>query len=161
MKGFSVLHAACTQLWDKRQDFELWMTDDPIGERNQFTRAIGWHSQADLPRLLRTSDIVVFPTVAEEALGRTAVEAMAVGRPVVASRIGGLPSTILDGATGLLFEPGNVSDLAGKLHRLLDEPVLREQLGVNGRRRFEMEYTWEAILARHYRPLLGEPIRTE
>jgi glycosyltransferase involved in cell wall biosynthesis len=154
MKGFAVVHAACQRLWSERQDFELWITDDPVGQRDAFTRAIGWKSQADLPKTLRQSDIVVFPTVAEEALGRTAVEAMAVGRPVVASRIGGLSWTVQDGATGLLFEAGDSVDLAEKLSRLLDDSELREQLGTNGRKRFEAEYTWDVILARHYRPLL-------
>ncbi len=160
MKGFPILHAACERLWEIRQDFELWITDDPVGQRDHFTKAIGWQSQADLPQVLRQSDLLVFPTVAEEALGRTAVEAMAVGRPVVASRIGGLPWTISDGGTGLLFEPGNAVDLAEKLTQLLDDPVLREQLGRNGRQRFETEFVWKAIVDRHYRPLLGEPVRT-
>ena len=155
MKGFAVVHAACRRLWNERQDFELWITDDPIGQRDDFTRAIGWQSQTDLPKTLRQSDIVVFPTVAEEALGRTAVEAMAVGRPVIASRIGGLPWTVPDGSAGLLFEPGNSVDLAEKLSLLLDDSELREQLGTNGRRRFETEYTWDVIITRHYRPLLG------
>ncbi len=158
MKGFFVIQAACERLWSVRQDFELWITDDPPGPRNDFTRAIGWQSQSDLPHTLRQSDIVVFPTVAEEALGRTAVEAMAVGRPVVASRIGGLSWTIPDGGTGLLFEPGNAVDLAEKLTRLLDDPALRDQLGQNGRQRFESQYTWEGILSKHYRPLLGDPV---
>ena len=72
--------------------------------------------------------MVVVPTIAQEALGRTAVEAMGVGRPVVASRLGGLPFTVVDGATGLLCEPGNPDDLARKLEILLDDPGLRERL---------------------------------
>ena len=158
MKGFQILESACRQLAKQRDDFEVWVTDDPIGQRGKFIRAIGWQSQDDLPRVLHQSDIVVVPTVAEEALGRTAVEAMGAGRPVVASRIGGLPWTVPDGGTGLLFEPGNPKDLAEKLARLLDDAELRQQLGDNGRKRFEAEYTWDVILNRHYRPLLGEPI---
>ena len=62
------------------------------------------------------------PTIAQDALSITSVEAMAAGRPVVASRIGGLPYTVTDGLTGLLFEPGNPLDLAEKIGRLLDDP---------------------------------------
>jgi glycosyltransferase involved in cell wall biosynthesis len=103
--------------------------------------------------------LLVFPTVAEEALGRTAVEAMGAGRAVVASRIGGLQFTVVDEATGLLFEPGNADDLYGKLKRLLDDTQLRERFGQAGRLRFEEHFTWEAVIAKHYRPLLGDPQR--
>jgi glycosyltransferase involved in cell wall biosynthesis len=154
MKGFHVLHKACELLWQRRQDFELVVTGDPSGQTDAFTRFLGWQSQEDLPRQLRAADIFVFPTVAQEALGRTAVEAMGVGRPVVASRIGGLPFTVADGATGLLCEPGDPQDLARKFEALLDDPALRERMGLAGRRRFEQHYSWDVIIERHYGPLL-------
>ncbi len=154
MKGFAVLHEACRRLWSRRRDFVLAATGDPPGPVDAFTRLIGWQSQEDLPRHLRAADVVVFPTIAQEALGRTAVEAMAAGQPVVASRIGGLPFTVADGATGLLCEPGDPDDLARKLELLLDDPELRTRMGRAGRRRFEEHYSWDVIIDRHYRPLL-------
>lgn len=154
MKGFDVLHRACALLWQRRQDFELVATADPPGPIDPFTRFVGWQSQEDLPRRLREADVLVMPTVAQEALGRTAVEAMAAGRPVIASRLGGLPFTVGDGATGLLFEPGDAADLARKIEMLLDDPALRQRLGLAGRQRFEEHYAWEGIVERHYRPLL-------
>ncbi len=154
MKGFDVLHAACQQLWQQRQDFRLWATGDPPGPRDEFTEFIGWLDQDQLPKRMRDADMLVFPTVAEEALGRSAVEAMGVGRPVIASRIGGLPFTVCDEGTGLMFEPGNVHDLADKISRLLDDAPLRERLGHAGRKRFEDHYTWNVIIERHYRRLL-------
>lgn len=157
MKGFRVLHDACARLWSERKDFELLATADPPGQVDEFTQFIGWQSQEDLPTCIQDADLLVFPTVAEEALGRSAVEAMAVGRPVIASRIGGLPFTVQDGATGLLFEPNDSVDLADKLQRLLDDDALRLRLGQAGRRRFEEHFVWETIIARHYRPLIGEP----
>ncbi len=157
MKGFSVVHQACHLLWSERQDFELLATADPIGQVDPYTRYIGWQSQTALPDIMRDADLLVFPTVAEEALGRTAVEAMGSGRAVVASRIGGLQFTVIDESTGLLFEPGNVDDLYHKLQRLLNNNELRERFGRAGRQQFEEHYTWEAVLAKHYRPLLGEP----
>ena len=160
MKGFEVILEACRRLWNDRQDFELIATADPHGRVNDSTRYVGWQSQAMLPATMRQADIVVFPTIAEEALGRTAVEAMGAGRPVVASRIGGLQFTVMDGATGLLFEPGDVGDLCRKLSRLLDDSELRMRMGRAGRERFEEHYTWESILNRHYLPLLSEPVRT-
>jgi glycosyltransferase involved in cell wall biosynthesis len=154
MKGYGVLHDACERLWQKRQDFELVATGEPASRVDEFTRFIGWQSQENLPAHLYAADVLVMPTIAQEALGRTAVEAMAAGRPVVASRIGGLPFTVADGATGLLCEPGDAVDLAHKIETLLDDPDLRERMGRAGRRRFEEHYTWDVIVERHYRPLL-------
>ncbi|HLJ09590.1 MAG TPA: glycosyltransferase family 4 protein [Planctomycetaceae bacterium] len=154
MKGFHVLQAACAKLWQKRQDFELLVTADAPGPADPMTRYIGWLSQDDLPRHMRQADFLAFPTIAEEALGRSAVEAMGVGRPVIASRIGGLQFTVTDGLTGLLFEPGNADDLACKIETLLDDPALCERMGKAARKRFEEEFTWQAIIDKHYRPLL-------
>jgi glycosyltransferase involved in cell wall biosynthesis len=159
MKGFHILQEACVRLWQKRQDFEVVATGDPPGRVDPFTRFIGWQSQEDLPRHLHAADMLVMPTIAQEALGRTAVEAMAAGRPVVASRLGGLPTTVADGATGLLCEPGDAADLARKIEMLLDDPELRQRMGRAGRRRFEEHYSWEVIIERHYKPLLGPPSR--
>jgi glycosyltransferase involved in cell wall biosynthesis len=155
MKGFGVLHEACARLWQRRQDFELVATGDPPGRVDEFTRFVGWLSQEELPRHLWAADVLVMPTIAQEALGRTAVEAMAAGKPVVASRLGGLPFTVADGAAGLLCEPGNPDDLARQMAALLDDPGLRRRLGEAGRRRFEEQYSWEVIIPRHYVPLLG------
>jgi glycosyltransferase involved in cell wall biosynthesis len=154
LKGFHLLHEACEILWRRRQDFELVATSEPVGQADHFTRFVGWLSQDELPRWLHVCDMLVMPTIAQEALGRTAVEAMAAGRPVIASRLGGLPFTVVDGQTGLLFEPGNPADLAGKIASLLDDPELAERLGLEGRLRFVREYSWDVIVQRHYKPIL-------
>jgi len=132
-------------------------TGDPPGQRNEFTSFTGWLSQEELPAHLRQADVLIFPTVAEEALGRSAVEAMGAGRPVIASRIGGLQYTVIEGLTGLLFEPGDADDLVAKVERLLDDKELRHRLGAAGRARFEEQFTWENIIDRHYRRILGPP----
>ncbi len=155
MKGFRILHEACSRLWHTRQDFRLVTTGSPAGQIDPFTHFTGWKSQSELPELYREADIVVVPTIAQEGLSRTSVEAMAAGRPVVASRIGGLPFTVADGATGLLCEPGNFDDLAAKLGTLLDDGHLRRQMGLAGRKRFEAEFAWPVVIERHYRPLLS------
>jgi glycosyltransferase involved in cell wall biosynthesis len=154
IKGFHLAQEACALLWRKRHDFELVATGEPAGRFNEFTRFVGWLSQEELPRHLRAADLLIMPTIAQEALGRTAVEAMAVGRPVVASRLGGLPFTVRDGVTGLLFDPGSAEDLARKVEALLDDRDLRKRMGLAGRRRFEEDYSWDVIIERHYRPLL-------
>lgn len=158
MKGFPVLLEACRQLWLRRQDFRLRVTANPGDIREPFCEFLGWQSQDELPTRMRAADVIVCPTIAEEALGRTAVEAMGAWRPVVASRIGGLPFTVLEEATGLLCRPGDAADLARQLERLLDDAELRERLGRCGRRRFESEFTWPVILERGYRPMLGPAV---
>ncbi|MFM8476586.1 MAG: glycosyltransferase family 4 protein [Planctomycetaceae bacterium] len=155
MKGFHVLYEACCRLWDLGQDFELHVTSDPGQYDAPFLRYRGWKDQNELPCLMADVDIVVVPTVAQEALGRTAVEAMAASRPVVASRIGGLPYTVVDGFTGLLFEPGDADSLAEHLLRLMTDRELALALGKAGRERFLSEYTWEQIIATKYRPLFS------
>lgn len=154
MKGFHVLQEAGEMLWQQRQDFEIWATADPPGPVNEYTCYVGWQSQQSLPQLIRECDVLVFPTIAQEALGRTAVEAMGCGRPVIASRIGGLSWVVNDGETWLLFEPGNAADLAGKCARLLDDAQLRDRLGTAGRKQFLEQFTWPVIIDQHYRPLL-------
>ena len=158
-KGFHVAHEACRILRETRKHFELVVTFDPAGPIDDFTCSVGWCSQDDLPRHYRDADICLVPTIAQDALSITSVEAMAAGRPVIASRIGGLPYTVSDGLTGLLFEPGNAFDLAEKIGRLLDEPQLRNTLGLAGRRRFEEDFTWPDVIKRYWRPLLRERVR--
>ena len=115
MKGFHVAQEACRLLRRARSDFELVVTFDPVGQIDEFTRSVGWCSQDDLPRHYRDASICLVPTIAQEGLSRTSVEAMASGIPEIASRIGGLPYTVIDGTTGLLFEPGDAADLASKM----------------------------------------------
>lgn len=84
--------------------------------------------QNDMPTALMAADIVVTPSVEPEAFGRVAVEAQAMGRPVVATAHGGFTETVQDGRSGLLVKPGDVVDLAQALIRMIDA-------GEEGRRR--------------------------
>jgi glycosyltransferase involved in cell wall biosynthesis len=80
MKGFDVLRAACRILWQRRQDFELVATGEEPPHAQAFERYLGWLRQEELARQLAEIDVLVMPTIAQEALGRTAVEAMAARR---------------------------------------------------------------------------------
>jgi glycosyltransferase involved in cell wall biosynthesis len=158
MKGLHVAREAAAILWRTRKDFELVVTSEPHGSEEPFERWVGWQSQDTLPETISNSHVVVFPTIAQEALGRTAVEAMACGKPVVASRIGGLPWVVEDEATGLLFEPGDAAGLAGQLARLLDDEALSTRLGEAGRQKFEVEFRWDQVVRRHYARLFGPSV---
>jgi glycosyltransferase involved in cell wall biosynthesis len=97
-----------------------------------------------VPELLRAMDVFAVPSVAEsESFGVAAVEAAAVGLPVVASRIGGLPEVVLDGETGLLVPPADREALAAALERLVVDRELRRRLGANGRAFVERSYEWD------------------
>ncbi|MFI5461271.1 MAG: glycosyltransferase [Isosphaerales bacterium] len=158
IKGFHVAHEACRILRQTRSDFELVVTFDPPGPGpiDEFTRSVGWCSQAELPRHYRAADICLVPTIAQDGLSITSVEAMASGIPVIASRVGGLPYTVADGVNGLLCEPGDPVDLARQIARLLDDPTLRRQMGLAGRKRFEEDFTWEVVIERYWRPILAQ-----
>lgn len=97
----------------------------------------------DAPDLAAGADICVVPSVWEEAFGLAALEPMAHGIPVVASRVGGLPEVVVHEETGLLVPPGDEDALAGALRRLLAEPETRRKFGENGRRRAEALFSRE------------------
>jgi len=160
-KGFQVLHEACALLRRKRQDFQLVVTGKQAGRIDDFTRSVGWLSQDELPRHYAAADICVVPSLVQDAWATVTTEAMAAGRPIVASRVGGMQFQVVDGATGLLAEPGNAGELAEKIEHLLDHPELRSGMGAAGRERFENRYAWPVIIERHYRPLFSEPRRQE
>ncbi len=88
----------------------------------------GAYRNSDLPALLQAVDVVVVPSLSE-ALGIVALEAMAAGKPVVASAVGGLAEVIQDGHTGLLVPPGQPAALAEAIDRLLRDAGLRARLG--------------------------------
>ncbi len=87
-----------------------------------------------LIELFRTSDVFAIPSRAE-TFGIAAVEASAMGLPVVASDIGGLSDIVADGETGLVVPPGDAGALAGALRALVDDPALRRRLGAAARTR--------------------------
>lgn len=84
---------------------------------------------------LRGAAVVVVPSVVRETFGLVALEAMGAGRPVVASRTGGLPEVVVHGETGLLVAPGDEAALAAALARILEDAALQEAMGAAGRRR--------------------------
>jgi glycosyltransferase involved in cell wall biosynthesis len=99
-------------------------------------------------------DVAAVPSV-EEGFGLVALEALALGVPVVASRVGGLPDIVLDGATGLLVEPARPDALAAALVRLLGDAALRARMGEAARadvHRFSLD-TYAGRLTEIYQEL--------
>lgn len=88
----------------------------------------------DVPEIMGLFDVVVLPS-RNEGMGRAAVEAMAAGRPVVASRVAGIQNVVEDGQTGVLVTPENSEELARAVISLLGNPALCAAMGNSGRTR--------------------------
>jgi glycosyltransferase involved in cell wall biosynthesis len=100
-----------------------------LAERLGVARRVHFAGQrADVRELLHAADLFVHPA-RWEGFGRVVAEAMAAGRPLVATRVGGIPEIVADGVTGRLVEPGQPLALAGAIDALLEDPLLAQRLG--------------------------------
>jgi len=117
----------------------------------------GW--RPDIYDVLQAMQVVVVPTVTPEPAALTLIEAMALERPLVATRTGGTPELVIDGETGLLIDPGTPAPLGAAILRLLDDPALARRLGASGRRRIEQHFTMaghQAAILRLYEATADE-----
>jgi len=111
----------------------------------------------DVLDLMSAADILVHPAVYPEPLPRSLLEGLALRKPVVATKVGGIPELIEDGMTGLLVRPSDPVSLAGAVAALLKDPQKALSLGENGRWKVEKEFTIEkhtSILSELYEQLL-------
>jgi D-inositol-3-phosphate glycosyltransferase len=110
-------------------------------------RFVGKRQPNELRYYYGAGDVVV-TTPWYEPFGLTPLEAMACGRPVIGSAVGGITFTIKDGETGFLVPPRNPQDLADHLLHLFAQPQLCEQMGRDARARVEREFTWPIVAMR-------------
>ena len=116
-----------------------------LGVRDRFY-LVGKVPEAELPAYYAACDLLVLPSVSRlEAFGLVLVEAMASGKPVVASDIPGVRDVLKDGRTGLLAEPFNHHDLAEKIMTIISNGELARRMGLWGRRHAEENYSWKVI----------------
>ncbi len=92
---------------------------------------LGWKDRAEVGDLLRQCDLFVLPS-RSEPFGIVIIEAMACGKPVVASAVGGIPEIIQQGENGILVEPDDPAALADAIIRVLEDEGLRSRIGRNG-----------------------------
>jgi glycosyltransferase involved in cell wall biosynthesis len=123
-------------------------------------RFLGSLTHAELPAIYARADLVVVPSVEDETgdrdgLPNVLLEAMASGRPVVASDVGAIGSAIEHRVTGVLLRPGSVSELVDGLSRLASDPALREGLARAARQRVEERFTLSSCADRLERILAG------
>lgn len=154
VKGLRVLYEAGARMAEHREDFQIWVTHSDFSMCNNWFKPLGWHPQGRIRALYEQAYACVVPSLWEEPFGLVAVEAQAAGRPVVASRTGGLQLTTVEGETGFLVTPGDATALAQRLETLLDDPGLAQRMGTAARARAEQHYSWPRIIETHYLPLL-------
>ncbi len=158
-KGFHHLIAACSMLRDRGLAFECdiigegpWraaledqIAQQKVGDR---VRLLGALPQEEVFGKLRGCDIFTLPCIvdqngASDVFPTVILEAMASAKPVVSTKLAGVPEQIASGRTGLLVDPGDERALADALGRLLQSPELRREYGEAARRRLESEFAIE------------------
>lgn len=138
------------------RDFSVLLAgDEPPEESGWFTRqllelrtrleverhVIFLGLRADLPAVLGASDIVCLPPTYEDPFPNGVLEAMAAAKPVVATRVGGIPEMVEEGRTGLLVPCGQPRELADALATLMADPARAREMGEQGRQRLAERFT--------------------
>ena len=160
IKGLDTLLDTVARLREGRRDMRLLVVggdaDEPTSGHEtslrhriarlglvDSVRFVGPQPQSVLPLYYAAADLTVLPSY-YESFGMVALEAMACGSPVIASRVGGLITTIRDGVTGFLVPDGDVGALAERIESLVADPELRWRLGREGVR-WAAQHRWPCV----------------
>ncbi len=156
-KGVSLLIQVCSQLFpihpnthliivgdgDRRQEYEQQSEKLGITERIHFAGSV---SDAELPQYYACADVCTLPSVdSSEAFGIALIEALACGKPVVATDLPGVRSVVRHGVDGLLVAPSNVEELRSALSTLLSDEQLRARMGISARDRVQRCYSTDVV----------------
>ena len=106
---------------------------------------LGFLSDDQIKEQFREADVMVLPTVGFEPFGLVILEAMANGVPVIASRTGGVPEIIEDGVNGLLFKPGDSTQLFNSIEKIYSDNALRTELVKNALNSIREKFSWDII----------------
>ena len=140
-----------------RKRYEKWIRHNALKD----VVFVGYATYSDLPRYYKTADVFCAPATSRESFGIILLEAMAIGKPIVATNIDGYASVATHGEEGWLVPPKNSGELAHALISLLKDEKLRQQMGAQGRATAE-KYSWERIAQRvldYYVRVLSESPR--
>ena len=163
VKNHAMLLDAVARLAARGVAFELWLIGGGAGRDVLAARAASLGISArvrflgyrdDIPSLLGRSDIGVLTSL-KEGIPRAALESMASGLPMVATRVNGSREVVRDGETGFLVDVGDVAGLAAALERLAADPGLRMRMGERGREVVRAEFD-ESIIVRRLERLYGD-----
>ena len=160
-KAHDVLIAAISQVCERLPSARCWVAgsseiDYAAAERtrqclalhgaDEYVQLLGVRS--DVPDLLGACDVFALSS-RQEGFPITILEAMAAGKPVVTTDVGGCAEAVVDGETGLVVPPENPEALAKALEDLLTRPAEARRMGEAGRRRVEEHFTVEAMVGKH------------
>jgi glycosyltransferase involved in cell wall biosynthesis len=165
IKGHLDLIKALYRLDQKGISFQVWL----IGKGSELSHLkqraadyklesrvlfLGEVPNADVPNFIRQADIFVLTSHSEGVSGAV-MEAMALGRPVIVTRVGGIPELVSDGVEGLVVSAGDVAGIADAIERLITQDTLRQRLGENAYQRVLKDFRIENTVA-SYRALYHE-----
>jgi glycosyltransferase involved in cell wall biosynthesis len=140
-KGTADLAAAAREVAREFPDaLFLFVGDGELDAAGPHVRRLGPLPNREVLALYPLAEMVVVPSVIPDALSRVILEAMASGRPVVATRVGGTPELVVDGKTGLLVERNAPADLARAIATLLRDAELRASLAAGARRHVDERF---------------------
>jgi phosphatidylinositol alpha-1,6-mannosyltransferase len=155
----AVVPEACFVIVGTNPTESLTHRDDMVTEIAAATSRLGLErhvmllgslSDEDVVKLYQTCDLVVLPALATpddvEGFGIVLLEAAAAGKPVVATRAGGIPDAVDDEKSGILVEAGNYDALSRATVDLLGDEKKRQMMGAHARQRLHEHFTWEKIL---------------
>jgi glycosyltransferase involved in cell wall biosynthesis len=165
-KGLPILISSLVQLRERYQNILLLAVGkgDAIPRYQHLASRLGLDKHIlfpgpvediELANLYRSAEVCVLPsTNHSEGLGLVLLEASACQKPVIGTRVGGIPFAIVEKITGLLVEPGNVNELSDALERILSDPELARLLGTNGYQYVKEHFTWSACAEAMHTALL-------
>jgi glycosyltransferase involved in cell wall biosynthesis len=157
-KGLDILWDALVRVRKTKRQTRLTIigTGDRMGEFERKADALegavalrGRVSQDELRKAYQTATCLVLPSTTDaESFGMVLAEANACGRPVVGSRVGGIPDFVSDADNGLLAHAGDAADLAAKILQVLGDADAADAMGRRGRQRVERDHRWDGLADR-------------
>jgi glycosyltransferase involved in cell wall biosynthesis len=154
-KGFEFAREAVRRLRRERDDFVVQITTSDVGLLEAGVESVGLHPREEMPRLYAAADVTLALPEWLEPLPYVGIEAFACGRPLIATRCGGMIDLVDDSPAGVLVDPGDIDGLCEAMEMMIDRPDERRRRGEAARERALACYDWEVLYKRHYGPLLG------
>lgn len=154
VKGINHLVEAIPMVLERRDNIKVLFVGDGSQKENyeRLARSLGVENKVlflgakeNVEEFLSIADVFCLPSI-REALSYAILEAMAEGRPVVATRVGGISEAVVDKFTGLLVPPGNIRELASTINRLLEDRELAKELGINAKSRVKEYFKFERMI---------------